>query len=79
MIHLIEHHGVEFMIALIVFQNLLRALPEPNAALSRGFGSNSPGYQTLYRFATGLKGDITALGVDPKSLTKSFVKPEETK
>lgn len=72
----INSHGLLVIISLLVLQNALRALPEPDPAIKTGFGSSSPGYKYLYGFATAMKGDISAVGIDPKMLTQRFVKKD---
>ena len=59
---------------LLIFRNLVVALPKPDDDIESGFGSGSPGYRFFYKFMQGLSGDIRAMGFEPKNMTQKFVK-----
>ena len=62
----------------LILRNVVVALPKPDESVASGFGSNSPGYQFLYKFAQGMSGDMRSLGFDPKTMTAKMVKGGKT-
>ena len=63
---------------ILLIQNIMRAFPFPDEKRESGFGSGSPGYKFIYQIAQGVKGDMTVLCLDPKSLSRKLL-PKENK
>lgn len=69
-------------VIVVVSRNVVAALPKPgDSSAATGFGSNSVGYQFVYRLLQGLSADAAAISssTDLRNMRTKFAKTEDQK